>query len=217
MIEQIAKLFKNIESNKMHPIFAETKEDAKNIVKEMLFDGCVITWGGSMSVVECGIDEILRDEKYNFLDRGRAGITPEDQQECFKESIGADFFFCSTNAITENGELVNVDGFANRISSIAFGPKKVVMIVGKNKIVPDLKQAFLRVKKIAAPQNCLRLNKNTPCAKLGHCVSLVNSDNPDFADGCACDDRICCDYMISAMQRQKDRIVVILVNEDLGY
>lgn len=217
MTEQITKLFKNLEKNKMHPVFAKDKEDAKKIVTDMLFDGAVITWGGSMSVIECGIDKVLQDPKYNFMNRSREGITPEEQQECFKASIGADFFFCSCNAITENGEQINVDGLANRISSIAFGPKKVVMIVGKNKIVPDLKEAFLRVKKIAAPKNCVRLNKNTPCAKLGHCVSLLNNDNPDFADGCACDDRICCDYMISAMQRQKNRITVILVNEDLGY
>ena len=170
-----------------------------------------------MSVIECGIDRLLRNECYNFMDRSREGITPAEQQECFKASVGADFFFCSTNAITENGELVNVDGLANRISSIAFGPKKVVMIVGKNKIVPDLKEAFLRVKKIAAPKNCVRLGKNTPCAKLGHCVSLLDNPNPDFSDGCECDERICCDYMISAMQRHKDRIIVILVNEDLGY
>ena len=217
MTEQIEKLFKNLEKNKMQPLYAETKEDAKNMVKDMLFDGCVITWGGSMSVIECGVDELLRDNKYNFMDRGRADITAEEQQECFKASIGADFFFCSANAVTENGEIVNVDGLANRISSIAFGPKKVVMIVGKNKIVPDLKEAFLRVKKIAAPKNCVRLNKNTPCAKLGHCVSLLNNPNPDFADGCSCDDLICCDYMISAMQRQRDRITVIIVNENLGY
>ena len=217
MTEQITKLFKNLEKNKMRPLFAETKEDAVKLVKDILFDGAVITWGGSMSVIECGIDNVLRDTKYHFMDRGRAGITPEEQQECFKASIGGDFFFCSANAITENGEIINVDGLANRISSIAFGPKKVVMIVGVNKIVADLKEGFLRVKKIAAPKNCVRLNKNTPCAKLGHCVSLENNNNPDFADGCACDDRICCDYMISAMQRQKDRITVILVNEDLGY
>lgn len=217
MTEQIKKLFKNLQKNKMQPLFAETKEDAVNLVKDMLFDGCVITAGGSMSLAESGVWQLINDKKYNFLDRSRKGITPEEQQECFKASIGADFFFCSTNAITENGELLNVDGFANRISSIAFGPKRVVMIVGVNKIVPDLKAAFLRVKKIAAPKNCVRLNKNTPCAKLGHCVSLLNNPDPDFADGCACDDRICCDYMISAMQRQKDRITVILVNEELGY
>lgn len=217
MTEQIKKLFKNLRKNKMQPLFAETKEDAVNLVKDMLFDGCVITAGGSMSLAESGVWQLIESDKYNFLDRTRSGITPEEQQECFKASIGADFFFCSTNAITENGELVNVDGFANRISSIAFGPKRVVMIVGVNKIVPDLKSAFLRVKKIAAPKNCVRLNKNTPCAKLGHCVSLLNNPDPDFADGCSCDDRICCDYMISAMQRQKDRITVILVNENLGY
>lgn len=159
MTPQIEKLFKNLQKNKIQPLFAETKEDAKNLVKDMLFDGCVITWGGSMSVIECGIDELLRDKRYCFLDRGRAGITPEQQQECFKASIGADFFFCSTNAVTENGELLNVDGLANRISSIAFGPKKVIMIVGKNKIVPDINEAFLRVKKIAAPKNCVRLGK----------------------------------------------------------
>ena len=138
MTGQIQKLFKNLEKNKMKPIYAETKEDAVKIVKDMLFDKSVITWGGPMSVIECGIDKLLINEKYCFMDRGRVGITPEEQQECFKASIGADFFFCSANAVTENGEIVNVDGLANRISSIAFGPKKVVMIVGANKIVPDL-------------------------------------------------------------------------------
>ena len=217
MTKQIKTLFNNLQKNKMQPLYAETKEDALNLVKDMLFDGAVITWGGSMSVIECKIDELLRNKKYNFMDRGRVGITPQEQQECFKASIGADFFFCSANAITENGDILNVDGLANRISSIAFGPKKVVMIVGKNKLVPNLKEAFLRVKKIAAPKNCVRLGKNTPCAKLGHCVSLLNNNNPDFADGCQSDDRICCDYMISAMQRQKDRMIIIFVNEDLGY
>ena len=217
MTERLQKLFKNLQKNKIQPIFAQDKQDALNIVKDMLFDGAVITWGGSMSVIECGIDKLLEDPKYNFMNRSRAGITPDEQQECFKASIGADFFFCSANAVTENGELLNVDGLANRVSSIAFGPKKVVMIVGVNKIVPDLKEAFLRVKKVAAPKNCVRLGIDNPCAKLGHCVSLLNNDNPDFADGCKKDTRICCDYLISALQRQKDRITVILVNENLGY
>lgn len=217
MTEQIQKLFKNLEKNKMQPIFAENCAEAVKIVKDMLFDGCVITAGGSMSLIESGVWQLINDKKYNFLDRSRKDISPKQQQECFKAAIGADFFFCSTNAITENGELLNVDGFANRISSIAFGPKKVVMIVGINKIVPDLKSAFLRVKKIAAPKNCVRLNIDNPCAKLGHCVSLLNNPDPDFADGCQKDTRICCDYLISSLQRQKDRITVVLVNESLGY
>ena len=217
MTPQIENLFKNLQKNKMRPIYAETKEDAKQIVKDMLFDGCLITAGGSVSLKESGVWELINDKKYNFMDRTRSGITPKEQQDCFKASIGADFFFCSSNAITEQGELLNVDGFANRISAIAFGPKKVVMIVGKNKLVPDIKDAFLRVKKIAAPKNCVRLGIDNPCAKLGHCVSLVNNDNPDFADGCSCDTRSCCDYLISALQRERDRINVIFVNEDLGY
>lgn len=217
MTEQIGKLFKNLEKNRMQPLFAETKQDAVNIVKDMLFDGCVITAGGSMSLKESGVLDLINKSCYNFKDRSKQGITPQEQQECFKASIGADFFFTSTNAITEKGELLNVDGFANRISSIAFGPKKVVMVVGVNKIVPDLKSAFLRVKKVAAPKNCVRLNIDNPCARLGHCVSLQSSPDPDFADGCNCDTRICCDYLVSALQRQKDRICVILVNESLGY
>ncbi len=213
----VQKTIKNLEKNRMQPIFAETREEAVNIVKDMLFEGCVITAGGSMSLKESGVLELIQDPRYNFLDRAKPGITAAEAQECYKASIGADFFFCSTNAVTENGELLNVDGFANRISSIAFGPKKVVMIVGVNKIVPDLKSAFLRVKKIAAPKNCVRLNIDNPCAKLGHCVSLEKSTSPDFSDGCGLDTRICCDYLVSALQRQKNRICVILVNESLGY
>lgn len=217
MTEQISKLFKNLQKNKIKPIFAETKKDALQIVKNMLFDGCTITAGGSVSLIESGVTDLIKSPKYNFLDRNRAGITPEEKQECFRATIGADFFFCSANAITENGEILNVDGFANRISAIAFGPKKVVMIVGVNKIVPDLKEAFLRVKKIAAPKNCERLGIDNPCKTLGHCVSLLNNPYPDFADGCQKDTRICCDYLISALQREHDRINVILVNENLGY
>lgn len=217
MTLQIQNLFEKLKQNKIKPIYAENRAEAVNIVKDMLFDGCVITAGGSVSLAESGVLQLIKNEKYNFLDRGKSGITPQQQQECFKAAIGADFFFCSTNALTENGELLNVDGFANRISSIAFGPKKVIMIVGKNKIVPDLKSAFLRVKKITAPKNCLRLGIDNPCTKLGHCISLENSDSPGFADGCKKDTRICCDYLVSAMQRQKDRITVILVNENLGY
>ncbi len=217
MSNSVQRTIKNLEKNRIEPIFAETKEEAVNIVKDLLFDGCVITAGGSMSLKESGVSELIQDPRYNFLDRSKPGLTAADQQECFKAAIGADFFFCSSNAVTENGELLNVDGFANRISSIAFGPKKVVMIVGVNKIVPDLKSAFLRVKKIAAPKNCVRLGLDNPCANLGHCVSLLKNRNPDFADGCSLNTRICCDYLVSALQRQKDRITVILVNESLGY
>lgn len=216
-MEKINRVIENLKNNNIDAVFVETSEEARNIVSNMLFEGCVITAGGSMSLKESGIAQILNDEKYIFKNRSKSGLTPEEQDECFKAQIGADFFFCSSNAVTENGELINVDGFSNRVSGIEFGPKKVVMIVGKNKIVKDANEGFLRVKKIAAPKNTVRLLKDTPCAKLGHCISLEKSDNPDITDGCKCADRICVSYLVTAFQRIKNRITVIIVNEDLGY
>ncbi len=201
----------------MEGIYAENRAEALEIVKKMLFEGCTITAGGSRSVIECGVWDEINRNCYNFLDRIRAGITPEEQTQVFRSVIGSDFYFCSTNAITEKGELLNVDGLANRVAAIAFGPKKVIMVVGVNKIVKDLNEGFLRVKREAAPKNCVRLNIDTPCAKLGHCISLEKCDNPDFTDGCNNPRRICVEYLITAKQREKGRISVILVNENLGF
>ncbi len=217
LTEKIQNVIKALENNNMRGIYVKKASEIPGIVKDMLFPGCVITAGGSVSLSESGVSDVINSDKYNFLDRSKKGISAEEQQEIFKAAIGCDFFFCSTNAITENGELINVDGFCNRISSIAFGPKKVIMVVGSNKIVKDLDEGLLRIKKVAAPKNCARLGSDTPCAKLGHCVSLSKSDNPDITDGCACDSRICCSYLISARQRIKDRITVILCEEPLGY
>lgn len=203
--------------NNMKGIYAETKQDVIAVVKKMLTPGCTITAGGSVSLKESGVWDLISDEKYNFLDRNRPGITPEQQQEIYRSAPGCDFFFCSSNAVTEKGELVNVDGLCNRVSSICFGPKNVVMIVGINKIVKDVDEGLLRIKRIVAPKNCVRLGLDTPCAKLGHCVSLEKSDSPAMTDGCASDRRICASYVVSARQRIKDRITVILCDEVLGY
>lgn len=201
----------------MKGIYAETAADARKIVEDMLFDGCTILAGGSMSLIDSGVDGIIRRPCYNFCDRNREGITEAEKQEVFKKAIGCDFYFCSSNAVTENGELINVDGFANRISAIAFGPKRVVMVVGANKIVKDIEEGFLRVKRVAAPKNCVRLGINNPCAKLGHCVSLLKNDNPAMTDGCSSERRICRNYLVSAAQSVADRITVIICSEELGY
>ena len=211
------KVIENLKKNNINVIICAKKEEIPAIVENMLFDGAKISAGGSVSVKECGVWEVINKPNYQFFDRGRPGITPEEQQQVFKEVIGCDFYFCSANAVTENGELLNVDGFSNRISAIAFGPKKVIMVVGKNKIVKDLNEAFLRVKKVAAPKNCVRLGIENPCAKLGHCVSLLNNDNPTFTDGCRNPRRICVNYLVSGPQRDNGRLNVILCDEDLGY
>lgn len=217
MTDRIEKVISNLKRNNIDSVFCETREDVVKTVEGLLEKGALISSGGSVSLKESGVWDLINKPCYNFLNRNREGITALEQQEIYKSVIGIDYYFCSANAITENGEILNVDGFANRISAIAFGPKKVIMVVGVNKIVENLNDAFLRVKRVAAPKNCVRLNLNNPCVKLGHCVSLLNNDNPDFAAGCKSPTRICCDYLISSMQRIKDRIMVIICNEDLGY
>lgn len=217
MLKDYEKVIKNLQNNNISVIYAEDKSKVKNIVEDLLFEGAVISNGGSVSVSECGVDKIIRDKKYNHLDRFKEGLNDSEKQDIFKNIVGCDFYFCSANALTEKGEIINVDGMSNRVSAIAFGPKKVVMIVGINKIVKDVNEGILRVKKIAAPKNCERLKIDNPCRKLGHCISLEKSDNPDFADGCNLDTRICCNYLVSAKQRVKGRMTVILVDENLGY
>lgn len=217
MNENVSKVIKSLEGNNINALYAETKAEVCDIVKNMLFDGAVITAGGSMSLKESGVWDIINSPEYDFRDRAAAGITEEERTKAYKAAVGCDFFFCSTNALTEKGELVNVDGNANRISSIAFGPKKVVMVVGVNKLVKDIDEGLLRIKKIAAPKNAVRLNTGTPCQKLGHCVALEKSDCPAMTDGCKSPRRMCIEYLISGFQKEKDRVNVILCGETLGY
>lgn len=217
MEQKIEKVLKALQNNRMQGIYVKTKAEVVKTVEEMLFEGAVITAGGSMSVKECGVWELINKPCYNFLDRSRKGITPEEKTEVYRATVGSDFYLCSSNAVTENGELINVDGVCNRIASIAFGPKKVIMVVGVNKIVKNIEEGILRVKKIAAPKNCVRLSLDTPCVKLGHCVSLEKSDRPSMTDGCRNPLRVCADYLISGPQREEGRITVILCGEELGY
>ena len=217
MNEKIGKVLQALRKNNMNAFYLPDSAAVCAAVRERLFDGCTISSGGSVSLKESGVWDILKDEKYCFYDRTRPGITPEEQEEVYRKTVGCDFYFCSTNALTEDGQLVNVDGNCNRISAMAFGPKKVVLIVGVNKIVPDLKAAFLRVKTDAAPKNTVRLNLDTPCHKLGHCVALEKTSDPDWTDGCQSPSRICVNYMITAKQRDPERITVLLCGEELGY
>lgn len=217
MQKRIETVLAALQKNNMQGIYVPCICDIKETVEQILFKGATITSGGSVSLVESGVWELINNGNYNFLDRGKAGITEEEKQAVFKANVGADFFLCSANAITESGELVNVDGFSNRIAAIAFGPKRVIAVVGANKIVKDVNEGFLRVKTTAAPKNCVRLGINNPCAKLGHCVSLEKCDNPEMTAGCSLDSRICVNYLVTAKQREKDRITVILCGEDLGY
>lgn len=203
--KKIEKTLKNLERNKMQAFYVENKEQAVNKVKELIPEGAVVTCGGSMTLFETGIIEHLRSGRYNFLDRYKPGLTPEQIREIYIRAFSSDVYMCSTNAVTENGELYNVDGNSNRVAAMVYGPKSVIVVAGYNKIVKDIDEAVERVKRIAAPANATRLSHKTPCVNTGQC------------ENCRTDDRICCNYVVMAQQRHKDRVKVIIVGEELGY
>lgn len=207
------KTMQNLNKNGIETYYTDTKEGVVPKIKELIKSGDTVAVGGSMSLFECGVLELLRSGDYNFLDRYAEGV---DTEQIFRSSYNADTYLCSSNAVTENGELYNVDGNSNRISSIAYGAKSVIMVVGINKIVQNLDEAIYRVKTIAAPKNCVRLNCDTYCNKTGKCKSLL-LENPLMADGCSGDSRICCNYLVSAKQRHTGRIKIIFVGESVGY
>ena len=212
--KRINKTGENLRKNNMEFYYAETKEDVCPIVESLIKEGDVITNGGTVTMKECGLSELLNSPKYKYLDRSK--MTPEEVAELYIKAFSADVYISSSNAITEDGVLYNVDGNSNRIAAIAFGPKSVIIIAGYNKIVKDLNEAEIRVKREAAPPNCVRLDCATYCKEKGECVSLNNADRQIY-DGCGGDARICCNYLISAHQRHKGRIKVIIVGEELGY
>lgn len=212
--KRISRVGENLQKNNMEFYYAPAKSDVKNIVEALLHEGDVITHGGTMTMEECGIRELIQSPKYQYLDRAK--MAPEEVPELYRKAFFADVYISSSNAITEDGVLYNVDGNSNRIAAIAFGPKSVIIIAGYNKIVKDLEQAEIRVKTEAAPANCVRLSCKTPCGETGDCISLNKADR-QICDGCKSDGRVCCNYLISAQQRHKGRIKVIIVGEELGY
>lgn len=216
MEKYIEKTMENLTKNKMQPYYCETSQQAKEFVKTLIKEGDVIGSGGSVTLKQTGIIDLIKTEPYTYLDRNVKGYTREQVEEVYRKTFAADVYFSSSNAITESGYIYNVDGNSNRVSAILYGPKSVVLVVGVNKIVKTLDDAILRVKATAAPSNTVRLQMDTPCAKTGKCISLKDEDSC-MSDGCHVNDRICCNYVVCGQQRHVDRIKVIIVNEELGY
>ena len=195
------KVIKGLESRNMAGYYAATKEEALQMALELIPEKSSVTMGGAMSAHEIGLVEALKHGDYNFIDRDAM----EDKRAAMLAAYDADFFLSSVNAMTEDGELVNIDGNANRVSAIAQGPKKVVFIVGMNKICSDLDAAMKRARNVAAPINAQRFGLSTPCCKTGACMD------------CKSPDTICCQFLITRYSRHADRIHVILVNDNLGF
>lgn len=190
-----------LQSRNMSGYYVQTKEEALQKALELIPEGSKVTKGGSMSVLEIGLADALREGNYDFCDRDNT--TDKKAAELF--AYTADVFLGSCNAITEDGVLVNIDGNSNRVSAYAYGPKKLVLIVGMNKISRDVDSAMKRARNEAATINAQRFGLSTPCSKTGKCFD------------CKVPDTICCQFLITRYSKHKDRIHVILVNENLGF
>ena len=195
------KVIKGIESRNMSGYYAANAEEACRIALELIPEGSTVTMGGAMSAHEIGLVDLLKNGSRNFIDRDAV----EDKRAAMLAAYDADVFISSANAITEDGVMVNIDGNSNRVSAIAQGPKKVVFIVGMNKVCSDIDGAMKRARNVAAPTNAQRFGLNTPCAKTGACMN------------CKSPDTICCQFLITRFSRHPGRIHIILVNENLGF
>ena len=203
--KRVEDLIKNLKKKNMTGYYVKSQEELTHLLDTLIEDHATVSVGGSMTLFESGVIDYLRKRPLNFLDRYAPGLDADQIKNLYRDSFGADVYLTSTNAITEKGGLYNVDGRGNRVAAMIYGPDKVIVIASVNKIVKDLEAAIERNRKWAAPANTKRLNRNTPCAKLGYCTDC---DSPD---------RICHDFTFITSQMTKDRIHVILTEESFGY
>ena len=204
---QVERTLKALAKNRIPAVFVSTRQEAVEAVRGLMKPGDVVSCGGSVTLAETGVRDLLKSGDYQFLDRETM-----DPQEAYRKTFSADVFLTSSNAITEEGELYNVDGNGNRVAALIFGPQRVIVVAGVNKIVRNLDEAIARVKCLAAPANGIRLDTHTPCSRMGRCAVCDGS----MTSGCASEKRMCCQYVVTGYQRT-DRIRVVLVGEELGY
>ena len=195
------KVIKGLESRNMAGYYAADKEEAVRIALGLIPEGSTVTMGGAMSVHEIGLVKALKEGNYSFIDRDEI----EDKRAAMLMAYDADFFLMSANAMTEDGILVNIDGNSNRVSALAQGPRKVIVVAGMNKVCDDVDGAIKRARNVAAPINAQRFGLNTPCSKTGACMD------------CKSPDTICCQFLITRYSKHPGRIHVILVNDSLGF
>lgn len=199
-------IIKGLEKRNMEGVFCETKEDALAKALSYIEEGSSVTWGGSMSIEEVGLMDAVKNGNYEVIDRSVAK-NYEEQRQIFAKAVLADYYLMSSNAITLDGELINIDGTGNRVACLTYGPKNVIMIVGMNKVVNDVEDGIKRVRNFASPPNTLRLGLKTPCSMTGRCGDC-------YGDTCICSQIVVTRRQSAAM---RGRIKVILVGESLGY
>ena len=181
----------------------ESADEARALILSMIGKEESVTWGGSATISEIGLLSALKENGYLVFDR--EDVPPSERIAFAKEHFFSDWFLMSTNAITEDGELLNLDGMGNRVASLIFGPKNVIVVAGVNKITPDIDAAYARVRQVAAPRNAQRFSINTPCKRTGACADCLSPDT------------ICASLVRTRFSRQKGRIKVILIDEEYGF
>lgn len=197
-----AQVVKNLQSRHFGAQYCKTAEEAKAAALALIGDGKTVSWGGSVTVDELGIKEILRQRNQPLFDRDTAA-TPAEAEEMMRKGLTADVFLMSSNAVSADGCLVNLDGRGNRVAALTYGAEKVIVLAGMNKVAPTVEDAVKRVRNVAAPMNAQRFG-GTPCCETGKCHD------------CRSENCICCSLVITRMSRLPGRIHVILVGEDLG-
>ncbi len=201
---QAKTIIKNLKKRNMEGYFFPDSKSCKEFILNMIPKGSTISNGGSMTNVEIGLMAAIHSEQYDFIDR-MAPQTPQEVKECYSKIVMADYYFMSTNAITIDGELVNIDGSGNRVACLIHGPENVMVVAGMNKVVNTVEEGVHRVRNTATPPNVKRLNKKTPCYETGVCADCLSPD---------C---ICNQIVITRRSGIAGRIKVFLIGEELGY
>jgi L-lactate utilization protein LutB len=205
---RLAELKAVLEQNHFTVYRADSAREAAALVQERIVAEVApksISWGGSMTFVASGLYDALKASTgVEIIDAFDKSLAAEEILERRRMSLLADLFVTGSNAVTETGLLVNLDMIGNRIGGLTFGPRHVVVMVGRNKVVPDIEEAMARIKNFVAPANAMRLDKKTPCVKTGFC------------ENCSSPDRICNTWTITEKSFPKGRIKIVLINEDLG-
>ena len=205
--EIIAKnVIDGLAKRNMKGYFCQTVEEANELILSLIPEGDSVSWGGSMTIRDMGLTKLVKSSgKYKVMDRDEAGST-EEMREIQRQALLCDTFLMSTNAMTDDGVLVNIDGLGNRLAALCYGPIQVIVVAGINKVTHSEEAAMERARNVAAPINIHRFAANvTPCKKTGKCGNCIS-------DGC-----ICRQILVTRMSMIPERIKVVLINDNLGF
>lgn len=197
-------LIRNLRSRHFEAMYCDTAEEAQEMALQMIPVGATVGWGGATTAEQIGLLNAIRTGEYRAIDRDTAG-SAQERIALMHKCLGAEYFITGANALSVTGEMVNIDGMGNRVGAIVYGPEKIIVVAGMNKVADSLEDAVKRARTVAAPMNQQRFLGNTPCSVTGVCAD------------CKSDDCICSQMLITRNCRPTGRITIILIGEDLGF